>query len=56
MRRLLPAAALVIGLALVAPGQPSAQVRPVYSRGAMGQAQLLQRLQTTAGMLHTGAP
>ena len=55
MRRPLPAAALVIGLALVATGQPSAQVRPVYSLGAMGLAQLLQRLQTTASVLHTGA-
>ncbi|MDO8793677.1 MAG: PIG-L family deacetylase [Vicinamibacterales bacterium] len=53
MRRLL--AATVIGLALVAAGRPAAQVRPVYSLGAMGLAQLLQRLQTTASVLHTGA-
>ena len=55
MRRLLPAAALVIGLAVVVASRPAAQVRPVYSLGAMGLAQLLQRLQTTASVLHTGA-
>ena len=54
MRRLLAATA-VSGLALVAAGRPAAQVRPVYSLGAMGLAQLLQRLQTTASVLHTGA-
>ena len=54
MLRLL-ATAVMVGLALVAAGRPSAQVRPVYSLGAMGLAQLLQRLQTTASVLHTGA-
>ncbi|MGE0394175.1 MAG: NEW3 domain-containing protein, partial [Vicinamibacterales bacterium] len=34
---------------------PTAQVRPVYNLGVMGLAQLLQRLQTTASVLHTGA-
>jgi LmbE family N-acetylglucosaminyl deacetylase len=33
----------------------SAQVRPVYSRGAVGLVQVLERLQTTASMMHTGA-
>lgn len=32
-----------------------AQVRPVYDRGAAGLALALQRLQTTASMLHTAA-
>lgn len=34
---------------------PSAQVRPVYSRGIVGLEQVLRRLQTTASLLHTGA-
>lgn len=33
----------------------SAQVRPVYDMGAAGLLQALQRLQTTASVLHTGA-
>src|SRR5687767_9313748 len=32
-----------------------AQVRPVYDMGASGLVQVLQRLQTTASVLHTGA-
>jgi LmbE family N-acetylglucosaminyl deacetylase len=32
-----------------------AQVRPIYDRGAAGLSQVLQRLQTTASVLHTGA-
>src|SRR5688572_12432892 len=32
-----------------------AQVRPVYDRGTAGLTQVLQRLQTTASALHTGA-
>ena len=32
-----------------------AQVRPIYDMGAAGLAQVLQRLQTTASVLHTGA-
>src|SRR5438093_10803135 len=32
-----------------------AQVRPVYDLGASGLSQVLQRLQTTASLLHTGA-
>jgi LmbE family N-acetylglucosaminyl deacetylase len=32
-----------------------AQVRPIYDRGAAGLTQTLERLQTTASALHTGA-
>ena len=32
-----------------------AQVRPIYDMGAAGLTQVLQRLQTTASVLHTGA-
>ena len=32
-----------------------AQVRPIYDRGTAGLTLLLQRLQTTASALHTGA-
>src|SRR5215216_7431794 len=32
-----------------------AQVRPIYDMGAAGMTQVLQRLQTTASVLHTGA-
>lgn len=51
-------AALAAGLAaaLLAMGSPlRAQVRPVYDLGASGLVHLLQRLQTTASALHTGA-
>jgi LmbE family N-acetylglucosaminyl deacetylase len=34
---------------------PRAQVRPIYDTGAAGLLQALQRLQTTASALHTGA-
>ncbi|MEQ1898829.1 MAG: PIG-L family deacetylase [Vicinamibacterales bacterium] len=54
MRRL-SAVVAIIGIAVVVASRPAAQVRPVYSLGAMGLAQLLQRLQTTASVLHTGA-
>ena len=40
------------GLLLV---RADAQVRPVYDMGASGLVQILQRLQTTASVLHTGA-
>jgi LmbE family N-acetylglucosaminyl deacetylase len=39
--------------AVILSGQ--AQVRPVYDRGAAGLTQVLERLQTTASVLHTGA-
>src|SRR3982074_869699 len=32
-----------------------AQVRPIYDMGAAGLTQVLERLQTTASVLHTGA-
>jgi LmbE family N-acetylglucosaminyl deacetylase len=34
---------------------PEAQVRPIYDLGAGGLTQVLQRLQTTASAMHTGA-
>ena len=34
---------------------PAAQVRPIYDMGAAGLVQLLERLHTTASVLHTGA-
>ena len=46
--------ALLLAVLLIQyPGR--AQVRPVYDRGAAGLTQLLERLQTTASVLHTGA-
>ena len=51
MRRVLIAAVAVA--AFVVAG--AAQVRPVYDTGAAGLTQVLQRLQTTASVLHTGA-
>jgi LmbE family N-acetylglucosaminyl deacetylase len=51
MRRLIIASSLV----LVAAGAISAQVRPIYNRGAAGLSLLVGRLQTTASALHTGA-
>ena len=55
MRR--ASSAVSIFLALVSLGLLSldAQVRPVYDLGASGLSQVLQRLQTTASALHTGA-
>jgi LmbE family N-acetylglucosaminyl deacetylase len=51
MRRVV-IAALVVSVFVLA-GQ--AQVRPIYDMGATGLTQVLQRLQTTASVLHTGA-
>ena len=51
MRRLLIAAAALSAFVLVT----DAQVRPIYDMGAAGMTQVLQRLQTTASVLHTGA-
>ena len=51
MRRLV----LASSLALIITGAISAQVRPIYNRGAAGLSLLLGRLQTTASALHTGA-
>ena len=54
-----PLPRLILGLAaaLLASTFPplDAQVRPVYDLGASGLVHLLQRLQTTASALHTGA-
>jgi LmbE family N-acetylglucosaminyl deacetylase len=52
MMRFLVALAGCAALLLV---RADAQVRPVYDTGAAGLVQLLQRLQTTASVLHTGA-
>ena len=51
MRRLLIAALGLSALVLFT----DAQVRPIYDMGAAGMTQILQRLQTTASVLHTGA-
>jgi LmbE family N-acetylglucosaminyl deacetylase len=51
MRRVLTAAIAVSTFVLAG----SAQVRPIYDMGAAGLTQVLQRLQTTASVLHTGA-
>jgi LmbE family N-acetylglucosaminyl deacetylase len=51
MRRFLLAAVGLAAFVLVG----DAQVRPVYDMGAAGLTQVLQRLQTTASVLHTGA-
>ena len=45
--------AALMAWAFVLAGQ--AQVRPIYDMGATGLTQVLQRLQTTASVLHTGA-
>ena len=50
------AAALLLAAATAAARPPAAaQVRPVYDLGAAGLTQVLERLQTTASALHTGA-
>jgi len=45
----------LIGCAALLLVRAGAQVRPVYDMGTAGLVQLLQRLQTTASVLHTGA-
>jgi LmbE family N-acetylglucosaminyl deacetylase len=47
--------ALLVGVGLSGRDPIGAQVRPVYDLGAAGLVQLLERLQTTASVLHTGA-
>jgi len=49
-----PATAALV-LAVLAAGGPAAQVRPIYSRGAAGLVQALERLRTTASAMHTAA-
>jgi LmbE family N-acetylglucosaminyl deacetylase len=55
MRRTLTALMLIVAWALTDRPSTSAQVRPIYDLGAAGLTQLLERLQTTASVLHTGA-
>src|SRR5947208_3008596 len=55
-----PAVILILSAALLSAGiHPTntahAQIRAEYDIGAVGLVQLLQRLQTTASALHTGA-
>src|SRR6187397_1836257 len=45
----------LVGVAISVQGPSCAQVRTVYDMGAAGLVQLLERLQTTASVLHTGA-
>lgn len=47
--------AALIGCTAILLVRADAQVRPIYDTGAAGLVQLLQRLQTTASVLHTGA-
>jgi LmbE family N-acetylglucosaminyl deacetylase len=47
--------AVLVGMAISVRGPAGAQVRPIYDMGAAGLVQLLERLQTTASVLHTGA-
>jgi len=56
MRRfsVVAAAALLASGVLLRPGL-DAQVRPIYDMGAAGLTQVLERLLTTASVLHTGA-
>lgn len=49
------AAAIVAAGALLHHPAADAQVRPVYDLGAAGLLQVLERLQTTASVLHVGA-
>ncbi len=52
---LLSAAAAAIALLGLGGAMPRAQVRSPYDLGALGLGQSLQRLQTTASAMHTGA-
>jgi LmbE family N-acetylglucosaminyl deacetylase len=49
------ALATLIGCTVILLVRADAQVRPIYDTGAAGLVQLLQRLATTASVLHTGA-
>lgn len=44
-----------VSLRLIIPSEASGQVRPIYDMGAIGLGQALERLQTTASVMHTGA-
>src|ERR1041384_1858675 len=54
MRRLAALPVLLLAFSLLR-APIDAQVRPIYDLGAAGLTQALQRLQTTASVLHTGA-
>jgi LmbE family N-acetylglucosaminyl deacetylase len=47
--------AALVGCAALLLIRTDAQVRPIYDMGAAGLVQILERLQTTASVLHTGA-
>src|ERR1051325_4816950 len=47
--------AVLVSVAMCVRGPAGAQVRPIYDMVAAGLVQLLERLQTTASVLHTGA-
>jgi LmbE family N-acetylglucosaminyl deacetylase len=47
--------AVLVGCAALLLIRTDAQVRPIYDMGAAGLVQILERLQTTASVLHTGA-
>jgi LmbE family N-acetylglucosaminyl deacetylase len=53
--RLLAVVLLLLGSSALLRLPLDAQVRPVYDLGASGLTQVLERLQTTASLLHTGA-
>ena len=56
MRRLsLVALACLLASGVITHPEIDAQVRPIYDMGAAGLTQVLERLQTTASVLHTGA-
>jgi len=55
MRRFSLLFAVFVATALLLRAPIDAQVRPVYDLGADGLTQVLERLQTTGSVLHTGA-
>jgi LmbE family N-acetylglucosaminyl deacetylase len=55
MSRAVPILAASLAAALLVQGPIDAQVRPIYDRGAAGLTQRLERLRTTASVLHTAA-
>src|SRR5215217_292618 len=56
MPRVRPAsAAAIVAMAALLSVTPEAQVRPIYSRGAAGLVQAIERLRTTASAMHTAA-
>jgi LmbE family N-acetylglucosaminyl deacetylase len=56
MPRVRPRSAAAIAVvAVLSSVSPTAQVRPVYSRGVAGLVQAIERLRTTASAMHTAA-